>query len=245
MRVDASVPFRVVFNRMETNRDMMELLARAAPKALPAYPDGEAGEFLRNPANRSLALLLGAMTMYGSDTPWEVPHKLHVRLEPMRFTAAALAEVDEGVLRLAMRDLHVDPAKTGKWISQASKVVVGQYGGEASWIWNDYRRIDVSRLIGRLRGIPGIGSVKALMFAFLLGMDWGADIVGWEHFDMPMDEQMLWASRRLGLALPLKSDDPERLVMLHEGLRCAGKHCGPAPRCEMCPVSAGCPRQGA
>lgn len=230
---------------METNRNIAELLARSTPLVSPAYPEGEAGEFLRNPVNQPLALLIGAMAMYGSDAPWEVPHKLHARLEPMRFNAAALAEVDEGALRLAMRSLHVDPAKTGKWISQASKVVVGQYGGEVSWIWNDYRRIEVSRLIGRLKGIPGIGSVKALVFAFLLGMDWGANIVGWEQFDMPMDERMLWASRRLGLVLPIRSDDPEWLVMLHEGLRAAGKHCGPLPRCEACPAFAVCPRQGA
>jgi len=213
------------------------------------YPDGVAGEFLRDPASQPLSLLLGAIAMYGSDSPWSLPHTLATRLGMERFDAMALAGMGEAALRQAIAkrpSLHIDSPKMGRWADQASRMVVGQYGGGTSWIWDDYRRMDAARLVERLRGVPGIGAVKALVFAFLLGTDWGADIVGWDKFEMPMDPPMLEASRRLGIGTSLPRGDPERLVRIHEGLRnIVKRHCAlDGPRCEACPLSAKCPRQG-
>jgi hypothetical protein len=234
---------------METDIvDIVESLIRAGPKIPCDYPDGEAGEFLKDHASQPLSLLFGAIAMYGSDDPWALPHAWATRLGKERFDATSLAEESESALILALKQrpaLHMDPVRMGRWASQAAKVIVGQYGGGTSWIWNDYRHIDVSRLVMRLRGIPGIGAVKALVFAFLLYRDWGATVVGWDKFEIPMDPPMLETLRRLGIgAFP--SGDPEQTVKIHEGLRTiAKKHCiWNGPQCGACPVSAKCPKQG-
>jgi hypothetical protein len=97
-----------------------------------------------------------------------------------------------------------------------------------------------------LKGIPGIGTVKALVFAFLLNRDWGADIVGWDKFVMPMDPSMLEVSRRLGIGISFPRADPEQLVKIYEGFRSIVKrYCAlDGPHCEVCPLSKKCLKQG-
>jgi hypothetical protein len=139
----------------------------------------------------------------------------------------------------------MDPARMGRWAWDAARLVVGQYGGDANWIWNDFRKMDVGRFVGRLLEVPGIGSVKALVLAFLLHRDWGADIVGWRGFRPPMDAAMLVAAGRLGIGAPESDGDPESIVKVCEGLRKVSKLCAQErPQCGACPLSAGCPRQG-
>lgn len=248
-RVDASNSFRETFLPMETDIvDIVESLIRAGPKIPCDYPDGEAGEFLRNPTSQSISLLIGAIAMYGSNEPWALPQALAVRLGKGRFDAVSLAEESESTLILAFKQrpvLHLDPVRMGRWINQAAKVIVGQYGGGTSQIWNDYRLIDVSRLVMRLKGIPGIGAVKALVFAFLLYRDWGAIVVGWDKFEIPMDPPMLETLRRLGIGAFPKGD-PEQIVKIHEGLRIiTKKHCiWNGPQCGAYPMSAKCPKRG-
>lgn len=234
---------------MEAHDRLVEFLVAMSPSVPREYPVGEAGEFLRSPDKQALSLLLGAMAMYGSDSPWRFPFDLSRRLGVSGFNAAALAAVGEAEVRRAVGTkpaLHIDPPRMGRWIQQAGQVLVGQYGGSANWIWNDYRRIEVERLVRRLMEIPGMGPVKALMLSFILRKDWDAEIVGWGEFNPPMDTGMSDTLRRLGIGrLPL-SDDPELIVKVYEGLRSIAKaFCAQGrPLCDACPLSAKCPKQG-
>jgi len=235
---------------MESNSvaEMLKLIMDSSP-ALPCeYPDGEAGEFLRNPTTQPMALLLGTISLYGSEDPWALPHGMAIRLNMNRFDAKTVAAVGEQNLRFAISTkpaLHIDPHRMGRWAWQAASVVVGQYGG-ANWIWNDYRTIDVDRLIRRLIGVPGVGFVKAIMLTFLLHRDWKADIVGWERFEPPMDAGMMLAASRLGVVGTIGAPDPERVVRAYEGLRSVSKSfcVRNMPLCGRCPLSEKCPRQG-
>jgi endonuclease III len=228
--------------------NILKFVAQNGTPVPRGYPDGMSGEFLKNPSTQPLSLLLGAIAMYGSDFPWDLPYELATRLRMDQFDAVTLATKDMEELKSAIGNrpmLHIDPTKMGKWISGTAKVIVGQYGGRTSWIWDDYKHMDVSRLVIRLKEIPGIGIVKALIFAFLLNRDWGADIVGWNEFKIPMDLHMLKVSHRLGITL-FPMEDPEQLVMVYEGLRNIMKrYCVlDGPRCEICPLLEKCPRQG-
>lgn len=235
---------------MEVDRvsEMLGLLAGSAPELPCAYPDGEAGEFLRDPAKQPLSLLLGAIAMYGSEHPWALPHGMAARLGMARFDAPTLAAFGEQDLRRVVGEgpaLHIDPRRMGRWAWRAARFVDGQYGG-ANWIWNDYRTMDAGRLVGRLMDVPGMGPVKATVLAFLLRRDWGARIVGWEAFEPPMDGGMLVAANRLGLGTS-RGADPELVVRAYEGLRMVARMfcAGDAPLCGGCPLSEKCPRQGA
>lgn len=242
--------FRFAFLLPMKADNTLELLASLAPPIPCEYPDGDAGMFLKDPASQPFALLVGAIALYGSELPWTLPYVLRTRLNIECFDARAIVAVDENVLRLVLSDasayvLHMDPSRMAKWVRQSAQVIVGQYGGGTSWIWNDYRRIETAQLIRRLMELPGIGSVKALVLAFLLYRDWGADIVGWEKLQPPMSDTMRTAAFRLGIQSSISSS-PEQIVMVCEGLRNIAKSfcVEDGPLCGNCPLLTGCPRQG-
>jgi hypothetical protein len=249
-RVYAVNNFCADFKPMENNRtaNVLELLIQMAPILPCNYPNGKAGDFLQDQVNQPLSLLLGAIALYGSDDPWALPYNLFIRLDKQRFDALTLSQEDPTILCKAVRQkpiLHMDPNKMGTWISKITKVVVGEYGEGTSWIWDDYRQMDVSRLIRRLKSMPGIGVTKALTFSFLLYRDWRADIVGWDKLEIPIEPSMTKALYRLGIEKFPRSD-PEHVVKIYSGLRTLiKKHCTwNEPQCGACPISIICPRQG-
>lgn len=249
-RVDATNNFRVDFKPLENDRtaNILELLIHMAPTLPCNYPKGEAGDFLRDQINQPLSLLLGAIALYGSDNPWALPHSLFVRLDKQRFDALTLSQENSVVLCQAIKQkpmLHMDPNKMGMWISNVTKVIVGEYGGGTSWIWDDYRQMDVSRLVRRLKSMPGVGITKALTFSFLLYRDWEANIVGWDKLEMPIDPPMTETLHRLGMG-KFPRGSPEHIVQIYGGLRVLIKqHCTwNRPQCVACPISIICPRQG-
>ncbi len=231
---------------MEADNSILGLMVSAAPALPRSYPDGAPGEFLKDPANQAFALLVGALALYGSDSPWGMPYELRTRLALPRFDATTIARLGEERLREALRRrpvLHMNPGKMGRWTWQAASVVVGQYG-DAKWIWNDRRHMEAGRLVRRLTGIPGIGAVKALVFAYLLGRDWEADL-DWTGFVPQLNTGMAGTLRRTGTSLP-DVRNLEQFVMAHEGLRSVSKSfCSlDRPLCGECPLSAMCPKQG-
>lgn len=222
------------------------LVSLASPVPRGRCLEGRAKVFLDDPATKDFALLVGAIAMYGSEKPWELPCVLADRLMLARFDAETFADIDGRELRRALAEkpsLHIDPGRMSGWIRDCGKVVMGQYGS-ASWIWNNYRDMDATRLARRLTGIPGIGIAKATVFTFLLSADWGARVTGWEDFKPPVDHRLSAVLRRLGM--DKLAADPEMAVAALEGARMLAKrNClADNPRCDSCPLVDKCPKQG-
>jgi len=212
------------------------------------YPLGDALEMFSNPSKKPMALLVGAMGMYGSDHPWEIPYNLSVRLGIECLDAKSIKDVGENGLRRALCGrpaLHVSPPKMGTWISRAADFVVGQYDGDPALIWNRGSGIEAQRLIRRLVDVPGIGNVKALAFTFLLGRDWDVDINEWDRVDIESNSDINRVLIRLGIVNPPRPIDPKTVVAIWEGLRRIGKtYCVlDNPRCAECPM-IGCRKKG-
>ena len=228
---------------------MYETLISLAPP-VPRARDlsDRAKTFLEDPATRDFALLVGAVALYGSERPWELPCLLADRLKITQFDADTFSGIDRNKLCHVLSEKpspHVDPGRMSSWIKDCGKVVMGQYSGGTSWIWNNYRIMDATRLARRLTGIPGIGTAKATVFTFLLLADWEAQVTGWEIFEPPVDERVSLTMRRLGMGKTM-SRDPEETVATLEGIRALTKwHCLPSnPRCGLCPLTDKCCKQG-
>jgi hypothetical protein len=228
-------------------KELLDSIAALAAPLPGMRPSRHAGELPDDPSEGDFALLVGAIAMYGSDEPWDLPRALAGRLAIGCFDAEVFSGMDIARLRCALAEspaLHVDPGKMARWIVDAGKVVAGQYGGSARWIWNDCGGIDATRLARRLVGIPGIGTAKATVFAYLLSRDHGIPVSGWDVFDPPMNQRLLAVRARLG-GHALRGD-PGRDVAILEGIRELAKgFCGlTGPQCGICPLSGKCPKQG-
>jgi len=103
--------------------------------------------------------------------------------------AAQIATTDpERLARLFARvpAIHRYPASMAGRVQQLCRVVVDQYGGDASRIWRD--AADARDLLARVKALPGFGDQKARIFVALLGKQLGVTPKGWRDASSPFGD---------------------------------------------------------
>jgi len=103
--------------------------------------------------------------------------------------AAQIAAIDpERLARLFARvpAIHRYPASMAARVQELCRVVVDQYGGDASRIWRDAG--DAKDLLARVKALPGFGDHKARIFVALLGKQLGVTPKGWRGVSSPFGD---------------------------------------------------------
>jgi uncharacterized HhH-GPD family protein len=144
--------------------------------------------FTDNPdANRllgedPLALLIGyaldqqVTVQHAFSGPWELRRRIG-HLDPAR-----IAAMDIGELERVFRDrpaLHRYPASMAQRVQALCRIVVEEYGGDASRIWTDAR--DGEDLEKRLLALPSIGQMKVYGILAILYRRYGVRLPGLEE----------------------------------------------------------------
>jgi uncharacterized HhH-GPD family protein len=151
-----------------TPRQMM--LARSAPA------DALLG---RDP----LALLIGLVL--DQQVPMEKafvgPYELSVRLgHDLDAAELAGADPDEFAALFARPPaLHRFPGSMAGRVQAMCRVLVDDYGGDATRIWSDAS--DGATLLRRVRALPGFGDAKARITVALLGKQFDVQPAGWRE----------------------------------------------------------------
>lgn len=142
-------------------------------------------------ASDPLALLIGVLL--DQQVPMErafgAPYRLAQRLAAPRLDAAALAAHDpEELVEIFATPpaLHRFPAAMAGRTQQLCRVIVEEYGGDASAIWRE--AATGAELVKRLAALPGFGRQKAQIFTALLGKQLGVRPPGWQEAAGPYGE---------------------------------------------------------
>jgi uncharacterized HhH-GPD family protein len=212
--------------------------------------DPEANSFLlKDP----FAFLVAVICDQGirAERAWAVPFVLRRRLGHL--DPARLAREPDRVVAafqerpMLHRLVNVVPA----WISDASRRVVAEYGGDAGRIWADTP--SAMTVQARLCRFKGISQKKAAMAVEILERDLGVPIGGMEGSDVAYDVHVRRVFLRTGLAV---SDDIAEIVSNARALHperpgsldfpswdIGRRWCRPEnPRCEECVLWKACPR---
>ncbi|MFK3980418.1 HhH-GPD-type base excision DNA repair protein [Micromonospora sp. NPDC050397] len=109
------------------------------------------------------------------------PYVLAQRLghEP---TAAEVADYDPDQLIEIFSTppaLHRFPKAMATRTQQVCRVLVDQYGGDASALWTNVS--DGKELLKRIEALPGFGKQKSQIFVALLGKQYGVQPDGWRQ----------------------------------------------------------------
>ncbi len=133
-------------------------------------------------ASDPLALLIGMLLdqQFPMERAFAGPHILRTRLG-RNLDAADLAEVPEDELVEVFRGppaIHRYPASMAKRTQSLARMIVEEYDGEASRVWEG--AADGKDLYTRLRALPGYGDAKARIFVGILGKRLGVTPPGWE-----------------------------------------------------------------
>jgi uncharacterized HhH-GPD family protein len=82
--------------------------------------------------------------------------------------------------------LHRFPASNAERVQQLCQIIVRDYGGRASGIWEDVT--NGVELLKRVKALPGFGEQKAKIFVALLGKQLGVKPAGWQEASRPFGE---------------------------------------------------------
>jgi uncharacterized HhH-GPD family protein len=150
--------------------------------------DPDADELL---ARDPLALVMGMLLDQQFPLEWafRAPWRLAQRMERTRLDAAELADWDPeacGKLMAGPPALHRYPAAMAVRVQALCRLVVDDYGGDASAIWRTAG--SGKELLARLRALPGFGEQKARIFVALLGKQLGVRPEGWREVAGPYGE---------------------------------------------------------
>jgi uncharacterized HhH-GPD family protein len=213
-------------------------------------PDIEANRFV---LNDPFAFLIGVIFDQGikAERAWAAPYELSLRLgyfNPQRLAG------DVEAIRTAVQQrpkLHRFVNNLPDWVASAAQMVVREYGGDASNIWNDNPTAIV--LQRRFTAFKGIGQKKAAMAVELLERDFDVAIVDLEGSDVAFDVHVRRVFLRTGLGEVDRLDDIVRSARLHHRER-PGSLDGPAwhigrrwcrptnPLCSECVLTNVCPK---
>jgi uncharacterized HhH-GPD family protein len=75
--------------------------------------------------------------------------------------------------------VHRYPGSMAARLQALARIVLEEYGGDASALWNGAS--DGAQLLARLRALPGFGDAKARIFVALLGKQRGVQPPGWRE----------------------------------------------------------------
>jgi uncharacterized HhH-GPD family protein len=138
-----------------------------------------------------LALLIGMVLdqqvplEWAFRSPLELRQRLGGRLDP-----AEMADMDPEALVKVFTGppaLHRFPGSMARRVHELCRVVVDDYGGDASRIWRS--AASGQELLKTVRSLPGFGDRKARIFVALLAKRMGVRPPGWEeaagHFGQP------------------------------------------------------------
>lgn len=75
--------------------------------------------------------------------------------------------------------IHRFPGSMAKRIQALAQIIVDRYDGDAAALWGAGEP-DGNELLRRLKGLPGFGEQKAMIFLALLGKQYGVTPTGWQ-----------------------------------------------------------------
>jgi uncharacterized HhH-GPD family protein len=151
-----------------------------AAHSLALSGDDAADELL---SREPLALLIGMVLdqqvplEWAFRSPLELRERLGGRLDP-----GAMAAMDpEDLVKVFTGPpaLHRFPASMARRVHELCRVVVDDYGGDASGIWRS--AASGQELLKTVRSLPGFGDRKAKIFVALLGKRMDVRPPGWEE----------------------------------------------------------------
>lgn len=128
------------------------------------------------------ALMIGMLLDQQVPMEWafSAPATLLDRLGGLSAETIATMDVEEFVAVCCDRPaIHRFPAAMGRRIHGMCELILGEYGGEASRIWDGVG--EANELVRRLRAIPGFGAEKTQIFIALLAKRFGVRPAGWEE----------------------------------------------------------------
>ena len=137
-----------------------------------------------------LALLIGMVLdqQIPLEHAFHGPYELTQRLG-RRPSAQQLASFDPDELAAVFskpRALHRFPGSMAKRVQDMCRVLVEEYGGDASAVWTG--AVSGEDLYRRVSALPGFGQQKAKIFVALLGKQLGVRPEGWREASAPYGE---------------------------------------------------------
>lgn len=200
------------------------------------------------------AFVLGVLFAQGipAERAWAGPWELRARLGHLDMRKLARGEVDAVASALARPPaLHRFVKAIPRYIVGTARVIVDDYGGDASRLWADEPGVDA--LAERLLALPGIGPKKAAMTTELLIRRFGVKLTGHAGTRVPYDVQVRRVMLRTGLVdedSPAKVQhaaaalSPSRPSLVDLPLWLIGRRwCRPRrPACHACRLGAVCAR---
>jgi uncharacterized HhH-GPD family protein len=128
------------------------------------------------------ALLMGMMLdqQYPMEHAFRGPAKVLDRfgsIEPAEIAAADPERFAE--LSSTPPAIHRFPGSMAARLQELARIVVDQYGGDASRIWSE--AADGKDLLKRVQALPGFGTQKSQIFVALLAKQLGVRPDGWEQ----------------------------------------------------------------
>ncbi|HXH79122.1 HhH-GPD-type base excision DNA repair protein [Nocardioides sp.] len=127
------------------------------------------------------ALLAGMMLdqQYPMEHAFRGPAKVTDRFGTFEPAAIASADPEEFAAMAATTPaIHRFPGSMSSRLQELARIVVDDYDGDASRLWNEAR--DGQDLLKRIMALPGFGKQKAQIFVALLAKQRGVRLEGWE-----------------------------------------------------------------
>lgn len=176
------------------------------PGTISFTPIPEANDLL---VSEPFAFLVAVICDYQipAERAWAVPYHLRQRLghlNPIRI----LTEPERVAEAVATRpSLHRYVQRVPEFIVEAARIVIQEYGGDASRIWGD--EPTAAQLQARLRRFPGISQKKAAMAVEILERDLGVPVREMTGSDIAYDVHVRRVFLRTGL---VEVDDQDHMV---------------------------------
>ncbi len=145
----------------------------------PFTPTDAANRLLGQDSN---ALLIGLVLdqQIPMARAWQGPYELKRRLGHLNPKKIAAMPEEEFQRVMAEKPaIHRYPRSMATRVQDACRVLVTEYGGRASNIWDG--QPDARTVMQRLGTVPGIGKTKQHLAMIILGRYYGVDIPDWEQ----------------------------------------------------------------
>lgn len=155
------------------------MAVKAADASLAWTNDPDAAALI---ARDPLALLIGFLLDQQVPMEWAfgAPHTLKQRLNN-KLDARAIAQMEPEMLDAAFRakpPLHRYPGSMAKRTRTLCQIIVDEYAGETSHIWDD--GAEAAEVVRRIARLPGFSVNKAQVIIGTLAKRLGVPLAGWK-----------------------------------------------------------------